>query len=141
MPSFSNTIGGFNTADGVNALLNNTTGNNNAAEGVNALASNTTGSSNIALGVSAGANLTTGDNNIDIGNAGATGEAGTIRIGTTGTQSKVFIAGVRGVALGGLQPVGVNASGQLGVRVSSARFKDEIKPMDKASEAILALNQ
>src|SRR5207249_11382644 len=32
------------------------------------------------------------------------------------------------------------SSGQLGVRVSSARFKDEIKPMDKASEAILALN-
>ena len=33
----------------------------------------------------------------------------------------------------------VNASGQLGVAASSERFKDEIKPMDKASEAILAL--
>jgi len=33
----------------------------------------------------------------------------------------------------------VNASGQLGVAASSARFKDAIKPMDKASEAILAL--
>ena len=33
----------------------------------------------------------------------------------------------------------VNSSGQLGVAVSSERFKDEIKPMDKASEAILAL--
>jgi len=33
----------------------------------------------------------------------------------------------------------VNSSGQLGVAGSSARFKDEIKPMDKASEAILAL--
>src|SRR6202022_3728717 len=29
--------------------------------------------------------------------------------------------------------------GQLGVAPSSQRFKDEIKPMDKASEAILAL--
>jgi hypothetical protein len=28
---------------------------------------------------------------------------------------------------------------QIGVMTSSARFKDEIKPMDKASEAILAL--
>jgi hypothetical protein len=33
----------------------------------------------------------------------------------------------------------VNSSGQLGVAPSSARYKDEIKPMDKASEAILAL--
>jgi hypothetical protein len=30
-------------------------------------------------------------------------------------------------------------NGKLGTVVSSARFKDEIKPMDKASEAILAL--
>ena len=33
----------------------------------------------------------------------------------------------------------VNASGQLGVAASSERFKDEIKPMNNASEAILAL--
>jgi trimeric autotransporter adhesin len=33
----------------------------------------------------------------------------------------------------------VNAAGQLGTAPSSARFKDDIKPMDKASEAILAL--
>jgi uncharacterized protein YgiM (DUF1202 family) len=33
----------------------------------------------------------------------------------------------------------VNAGGQLGVTASSERFKDEIKPMDKASEVILAL--
>jgi hypothetical protein len=36
-------------------------------------------------------------------------------------------------------PVGVNANGQLGVQPSSARCKDAIQPMDKASEAILAL--
>src|SRR5205823_12467108 len=33
----------------------------------------------------------------------------------------------------------VNSSGKLGTVLSSERFKDEIKPMDKASEAILAL--
>jgi hypothetical protein len=33
----------------------------------------------------------------------------------------------------------VNPSGQLGTLPSSQRFKDDIKPMDKASEAILAL--
>ena len=33
----------------------------------------------------------------------------------------------------------VDTNGQLGTVVSSARFKEAIKPMDKASEAILAL--
>ena len=33
----------------------------------------------------------------------------------------------------------VNSNGQLGTTTSSERFKEEIKPMDKASEAILGL--
>jgi hypothetical protein len=33
----------------------------------------------------------------------------------------------------------IDSSGHLGTVVSSKRFKDEVKPMDKASEAILAL--
>jgi hypothetical protein len=33
----------------------------------------------------------------------------------------------------------IDTNGQLGTVVSSERFKDEVKPMDKASEAILAL--
>jgi hypothetical protein len=36
-------------------------------------------------------------------------------------------------------PVFINAGGQLGTTTSSERFKDAIKPMDKASEVILAL--
>ena len=99
---------------------------------------NTTGSSNIALGVTAGGNLTIGNNNIDIGNAGVAAEANTIRVGTQGTQRRTFIAGISGVAVAGSAVV-VNANGQLGIAASSERFKDEIKPMDKASEAILAL--
>jgi len=67
------------------------------------------------------------------------GESNTIRIGTSGTQTATFIAGIRGVAVAGGQPVAVNASGQLGIRASSDRFKEAIKPMDKASEAILSL--
>jgi len=35
--------------------------------------------------------------------------------------------------------VKVNAAGKLGTAPSSKRFKDQIKPMDKTSEAILAL--
>jgi hypothetical protein len=98
----------------------------------------TAGNSNIALGYGAGANLTTGNSNIDIGNAGVAGESKTIRIGTNGTQTKTFVAGINGAAVTGAA-VKVNAAGQLGTAPSSARFKDAIKPMDKASEAILML--
>jgi hypothetical protein len=90
------------------------------------------------LGSFAGSNLTTGDNNIDIGNQGVVDEANTIRIGAQGTQTKTFIAGITGAAVTGVA-VKVNAAGQIGTAPSSQRFKAEIKPMDKASEAILAL--
>jgi trimeric autotransporter adhesin len=140
----SNTTGSDNTATGSGALFNNTTGGNNTANGLLALFSNTTGSDNIALGFQAGLNLTTGDNNIDIGNEGVTGESNTIRIGRRPSrlfpqgQTATFIAGISGAAVAG-PVVHINGSGQLGVPPSSARFKQNIKPMDKASEAILAL--
>jgi hypothetical protein len=123
---------------GVFALGANTSGGENTATGVSALFHNTTGSSNIALGLLAGLNLTTGSNNIDIGNGGSAGESNNIRIGTVGTQNATFIAGISGVAVTGAAVV-VSSSGQLGVAPSSVRFKDKIEPMDKASEAILAL--
>lgn len=134
-----NITGSNNTADGVNALFSNTTGSNNTASGEAALFRNTTGSSNIALGINAGGNLTIGNNNIDIGNVGFAAEANTTRVGTQGTQRRAFIAGISGTAVTG-SPVVVNASGQLGVAASSERFKDEIKPMNNVSEAILALH-
>jgi len=136
---FFNTTGGSNTASGVQALVSNTTGNNDIADGVGALYSNTTGSNNIAVGYFAGSNLTTGSNNIDIGALGSAGEANTIRIGKPGTQRKTFIAGIRGATVPNGVGVIVGTTGQLGTVVSSARFKEAIKPMDKASEAILAL--
>ena len=91
------------------------------------------------MGATAGQNLTTGSDNIDIGNAGVAGESNTIRIGTAGTQTATFIAGISGDTVAGGVGVIIDTSGQLGTVVSSERFKDEIKPMDKASEAILAL--
>src|SRR5436190_15492506 len=141
---FNNTIGGYNTATGVEALISNTEGNDNTATGHDTLNNNTTDNNNIALGSAAGFNLTTGDNNIDIGNEGVTGEANTIRIGRRPSrifpqgQTATFIAGIIGVAVAG-PVVHINSSGQLGVPPSSARFKQNTKPMDKASEAILAL--
>jgi hypothetical protein len=134
----ANTSGINNTATGWSALDGNTTGNDNTAVGVNALLNNTSGINNIALGGSAGSALTTGDNNIDIGNTGVAGESNNIRIGTQGTHTATFIAGISGAGVMGVA-VKVNAAGQLGTAPSSARFKENIKPMDKASEAILAL--
>src|SRR5262249_19708583 len=83
--------------------------------------------------------LTTGKNNIDIGNAGMAAESNKIRIGTTGIQKATFIAGISGVTVPSGVGVIVGTDGKLGTVVSSERFKDEIKPMDKSSEAILAL--
>jgi Chaperone of endosialidase len=89
-------------------------------------------------------NLTSGSNNIDIGNAGIAGESGKIRIGTKATQTATFVAGIYNIAepvASGIKPVYINSNGQMGTTppASSARFKEGIKPMDKASEPILAL--
>jgi hypothetical protein len=68
------------------------------------------------------------------------GESGIIRIGTVGTQTAAFVAGVHGVTTGGTAiPVMVDADGQLGTISSSARFKDEIQDMGEATEGLLRL--
>jgi hypothetical protein len=133
---------GRNTAVGGEALILNTTGASNTAIGGEALVLNTTGSGNIAVGRNAGGNLTTGDNNIDIGNGGVADESNAIRIGEVGTQMATFIAGINGVDQGSPTAVFINTTtGQLGTTPpsSSRRFKKDIKPMDKVSEAILGL--
>ena len=134
-----NTTGNANTANGVEALFVNMTGSLNTAIGFNTLSLITSGSNNIALGSYAGLNRSTGSNNIDIGNEGKTHENGTIRIGTSGTHANAYIAGISGVTVPTGVPVIVEAHGHLGTTTSSARFKEAIKPMDKASETILAL--
>jgi hypothetical protein len=135
----SNTTGSNNTGMGTSALLNNTIGNSNTAVGNSALFGNTTGSGNIALGDAAGTNNITGGNNIYIGNPGTHTDSSRIRIGTPGIQTKTFIAGISGATVPAGVGVIVGSNGQLGTIVSSERFKDEVKPMLKASEVILAL--
>jgi hypothetical protein len=90
----NNTTASNNTAVGSGALVLNSTGANNTAIGVNAAFNNNMGSNNTALGYRAGFNLDTGSNNIDIGNDGFSGDANTIRIGTPGTHTTTYIAGV-----------------------------------------------
>ena len=135
----------YNTADGYRALYNNLSGYNNTANGAFALWTNSagiyntangyqallqsTGSSNVGLGYNAGYQLTTGSGNVCIGAgvAGVAGESNTTRI------RNVYSSVASGRA------VYVNSDGKIGTLASSRRFKDEIKRMDKASEAILAL--
>jgi ribosomal protein L29 len=124
----ANTTGSYNNGMGVEALYENTTGSQNSAVGYGALYSNTDGSYNAALGYFAGFNLTTGSNNVDISNRGVAGESGVTRIGTDGTQTAAYVAGIYGVSVTGSAVV-VSSTGQLGVVVSSERFKTGIAPM------------
>jgi uncharacterized coiled-coil protein SlyX len=153
---FSNTTGNANTAIGVGALYKNTTGTSNTATGMAALGSNATGFANtaigarallnatgnynVALGDSAGEFLSRGDNNIDIGYNvfGVKGESNTIRIGNTDIMA-TYVRGISGQTVVGGAAVFVDSNGKLGTMTASTRFSDEIKPMDKASEAILTL--
>jgi hypothetical protein len=142
-----NTIGGDNTATGVSALYSNTTGLDNAATGNDALVSNTTGGGNTAIGVSALYNNTTGDNNTAIGiDAGGNQTTGSNNVyigagmrGAVGESNACYIANIFGQTCTGGTQVFINSDGKLGTITSSRRFKDDIKPMRRASEVILAL--
>jgi len=136
-----NTSGSSNTADGDHALFENVDGTGNTAVGAGALSSVTSGSSNTALGENAGHNLFKGDsNNIDIGFdvQGVAGESNTIRIGNSDITTTI-IRGISGQTIPSGAAVLVAANGQLGTVTSSGRFKEDIKPMDKASEALFSL--
>ncbi len=134
-----NTTGYRNTACGMNILGLNSTGANNTGCGYFSLANVTTGSNNVALGVEAGWRLKTGSNNIDIGADGDPEDSNTIRIGDSETHQATYIAGISGATVAEGVSVVVGADGHLGTVTSSARYKKEVRPMDKASEAILEL--
>ena len=70
---------------------------------------------------------------------GVAGDSGKIRIGTKGFQTNTYIVGISGVTVAGGVGVIVDANGQLGTVTSSARYKEDIKPMNEASETIFAL--
>ena len=127
----SNTTGVQNTASGAFALSNND-GDSNTAVGAGALQSSTTGNGNIALGASAGSDVTTASNVIAIGTSGDDlGNSCFIGQIYTNVQPQV-----------GTDPdlVTINNRGRLGrANVSSRRYKHDIQPMDKASEAIYTL--
>jgi Chaperone of endosialidase len=136
----ANTQGNSNNAFGYGAMQSNTTGFSNTAIGTYTLSNNISGSDNVALGREAGTNVTAGTHNIYIRNPGVANEADTIRVGDA-FHFKAFISGIRGVQTinNNAIPVLIDSVGQLGTQSSSRRYKTEIKPMDEASETILAL--
>jgi hypothetical protein len=143
---FSNTYGEQNIAIGSNALLFNTGGSEDTAIGRFALSSNTTGDGNTAIGVGALFNDTTGSRNTVVGvNAGravtTAGDVICIGSGVVGANvnNSCYIGSIFGQTSSGGSAVFINASGKLGTVTSSQRFKDDIKPMDKASETLFAL--
>jgi hypothetical protein len=147
---YSSTTGDRNTANGYAALYHTTTGHHNTAIGAGALFANTTGSFNVAIGDGVAFGNTSGSNNIILGEiAGGlvTTASNVICIGNGGAN--VSNSCLIGNIYSNVQPivgtdpdyVTVNSSGRLGRgNVSSRRYKHDIKPMDKASEAIFALN-
>jgi hypothetical protein len=143
---FSNTFGEHNIAIGSNALLFNTTGSENTAIGRFVLRSNTLGDGNTAIGVVALANDTTGSRNTVVGDAA--GSAVTtandiicIGEGVAGANvnNSCYIGSIFGQTSSGGAAVFINSNGKLGTTTSSRRFKEEIRPMDKISEALFSL--
>jgi hypothetical protein len=126
----ANSTGNFNTAMGHAALATNDAGGINTAVGADALRSSTSGGANTALGYGAGANVTTGSFNVYIGTnvRGVADEVGHTYISNISSTQQ------------NLSPVTIDLNtGLLGHEFSSKRYKEDIKPMDKASEALFAL--
>ena len=90
---------------------------------------NSTGANNIGLGYNAGSSLTTGRGNVCIGSE---------IVGITGESNRTRIRNVYSWIASG-RAVYVNSDNKIGTLASTRGVKNDIKPMDKASEAILAL--
>jgi trimeric autotransporter adhesin len=140
----SNTIGNSNTAVGVSALPDNISGIENTAVGGAALFSNVDGSHNIAVGQAALSNNTSGSNNIAVGEfAGlaVTTSHNVISIGVQGQDisNSCFIGNIFNAMAPSGSAVFIDANNRLGTITSSKRFKEDIKPIGKSSEALLEL--
>ena len=126
--TFAPFTGDNNTAIGVSVLIKNV-GSRNTAVGRGALGSNT-GNDNVALGFEAGKNATTGIGNVYIG-AGMEGVAG--------ETGHCYIASIDGHTAPSGVAVLISSDGKLGTITSSRRYKEDITPMNKTSEALFAL--
>ncbi len=155
LKSFNGTTAtdGANTALGSIALTSETSGQENTAVGRRALESLTAASNNTAVGWRAGDNIIDGSSDVAVGSSAGSGivhASNVIAIGNVTGVSSGFGDADNTCYIGSIfnEPVGVPGTAQdvyvdqdgvLGFLPSSRRFKHDIKPMDNASEALLAL--
>ena len=131
----ANVDGSQNNAFGDLAMEFNTTGSFNTAFGDDALDNNVDGSFNVAIGDEAGTGLGASVNNCIAINVPGAGPFATFD--NTCFIGSIFDQPVSDV--GTQEAVFVDQFNVVGISASSRRFKHDIQPMDKASEAILAL--
>ena len=138
LASFNDNVDGGNAALGSIALTDLATGIQNTAVGRRALEFSTSGSNNTALGWRAGDNVTTASGVVCIG--------ANVQ-GANDEDNRTFVRNLTNNQVQTFNPPTVRyvtsrtADGRLGVTsvVSSRRYKYDIKPMEKVSEAILKL--
>ena len=140
----ANTTGNSNTAIGTSALVDNVSGFENVGIGGAALFTNVDGHDNIAVGQAALSNNTHGSNNIAVGEfAGlaVTTSNNVIAIGVQGqdVSDSCFIGNIFNAMAPSGSGVFIDANNRLGTITSSKRFKEDIKPIGKSSEALLEL--
>jgi hypothetical protein len=165
---FNHSTGAFNNAHGREALFNDTTGSQNnafgdlallnadgafgnSAFGDDALDSLTTGSENVGVGDEACNTCTTGHDNVAIGHNALNGTitaSNNIAIGVPATgpfanlSFTAFIGSIHGLPTSNAAstlPVLIDSNNVLGTSASSRRFKHDIQPIDKVSEALYSL--
>jgi trimeric autotransporter adhesin len=131
---FANVDGNDNNAFGTQALFENVDGFGNNAFGSAALINNQSGNLNTAIGAEAGY-LIDGNENVCIGAnvVGNAGENNITRIKNIGSHP--IVGGINVVITG----TSTNGDLPLGYASSSRRYKEDIKPMDTASESLFAL--
>ena len=136
--------GNFNTAVGNQALEHATTAEINVAVGDSAGFRVTTGSANTLVGDGAGENVSTGNGNTFVGSSAGfsvSTASNIICIGSAGANvsNACFIGNIFGNGTPAGVPVLISENGRLGTLISSKRFKEDIQPMDKASEDLFSL--
>lgn len=114
----------------------------NVGVGAQSLSNSSLGTDNICLGYRSGVTYTTNEsNNIIIGGGDVVGDSFVTRIGyiqQAGPQTSCFIEGIDGITVTGTAVL-VATGGQLGVAVSSAKYKDNIQDMGDSSSRALNL--
>ena len=149
---FSSSTAFFNNAHGHSALLNNVDGGENNAFGDLAMENNTSGASNTAIGDDALRFNVDGSGNVAVGDEAGTGLGASVNnciaINVNGAgpfavlDNTCFIGSIFDQPVsdvGTQEAVFVDQFNVVGITASSRRFKHDIQPMDKSSEAILAL--